>query len=213
MHKVKVLQKKANSWFFLFVCFVLMILLNKFQFWVYSMHSKCMIVFVRSSQTYNKKVWSSSKYIISLVRTVSINAFYPHMLCILIITVYFAKNNDFSMAMIFEYLQLDLALICPPLKEFDKMWNGFFCGTWGFTINKKIQFFFKIFVPFVLVLNERLWKVGPCYWPVGTETDRSQWLIWLERFKWCKIALTVLKDHFPVSMLETSFFICPYKVN
>lgn len=107
--------------FFLFVCFVLMILLNKFQFWVYSMHSKCMIVFVRSSQTYNKKVWSSSKYIISLVRTVSINAFYPHMLCILIITVYFAKNNDFSMAMIFQYLQLDLALICPPLKEFDKM--------------------------------------------------------------------------------------------
>ena len=141
MHKVKVLQKKANSWFFLFVCFVLMILLNKFQFWVYSMHSKCMIVFVRSSLTYNKKVWSSSKYIISLVRTVSINAFYPHMLCILIITVYFAKNNDFSMAMIFQYLQLDLALICPPLKEFDKMWNGFFCGTWGCSVNKKIQFF------------------------------------------------------------------------
>ena len=68
-----------------------------------------------------QKVWSSSKYIITLVRTVSINAFYPHMLCILIITVYFAKNNDFSMAMIFQYLQLDLALICPPLKEFDKM--------------------------------------------------------------------------------------------
>ena len=43
------------------------------------------------------------------------------MLCILIITVYFAKNNDFSKAMIFQYLQLDLALICPPLKEFDKM--------------------------------------------------------------------------------------------
>ena len=43
------------------------------------------------------------------------------MLCILI-TVYFAKNNDFSKGMIFQYLQLDLALICPPLKEFDKMW-------------------------------------------------------------------------------------------
>ena len=80
-----------------------------------------MIVFVRSLQTYNKKVWSSSKYIISLVRSFSINAFHSHMLCILIITVYFAKNNYFSKAMIFEYLQLDLALIWPPLKEFDEM--------------------------------------------------------------------------------------------
>ena len=46
--------------------------------------------------------WCSA--IISLVRTFSFKAFHLRMLCILIMTVYFAKNNDFSKAMIFQYL-------------------------------------------------------------------------------------------------------------
>ena len=36
--------------------------------------------------------------------------------------------------LIFQYPQLDLALICPPLEEFDKMWNRFFCGMFVFCV-------------------------------------------------------------------------------